>query len=147
MNAWRKLLALTPRNRLVLCQAAALLPMAWMALRLRPLPALTAAVRRRALRAQGRPDQRPLSPDDADAWARLVTVADRHGPLPPSCLRKSLVLAWLLAARGIDATVKLGVTTERGALAAHAWLEVARPSPRRFFNEPGFELLVPAAPS
>jgi len=147
MNAWRKLRALASRERWVLCRASFLLPAAWVALRLRPLPVLTAAVRRRALRARRRPDQRPLSPDDVDAWARLVAIADRRGPMPPSCLRKSLVLAWLLSAHGVDAAVRIGVATERGALAAHAWLEITRPSPRRFFSDPGFELLVPAAPS
>jgi hypothetical protein len=61
-------------------------------------------------------------PDPARvAW--LVEVASRYVPVDATCLRKALVLAWLLARRGVGTTLRIGVARSNRTLSAHAWLE------------------------
>jgi Transglutaminase-like superfamily len=90
---------------------------------------------RRALGRRSLPDIAAAMPLSADP-ARGLGV-DPHGtglrlgaavtrllgalPRDPRCLRKSLVLAELLARRGIPATVVIGVRAD--PFAAHAWVE------------------------
>lgn len=40
-----------------------------------------------------------------------------------TCLPRALTLHWLLARRGVDSQICLGVCLGRGGLAAHAWVE------------------------
>lgn len=69
----------------------------------------------------------PAPPADADAAirrvTRLVDIAARHHLYPMTCLRRALVLQWLLGQRGILADLRIGVHKETGGLVAHAWLE------------------------
>lgn len=55
--------------------------------------------------------------------AHMVNAADRHGPVHPSCLVKSLTLWWLLGRQGISSELRIGVRKEGGNLEAHAWVE------------------------
>ena len=66
------------------------------------------------------------SPEDVApaAIARVVELAARSGLRRHSCLPKSLVLQRLLAQRGHDAALRIGVRKEGERLAAHAWVEV-----------------------
>jgi len=41
-----------------------------------------------------------------------------------SCLRRSLLLWWILHHQGVNATVKVGVSSKDGALLGHAWVEL-----------------------
>jgi len=56
---------------------------------------------------------------------RIVDIATRNHLYPLTCLRQSLTLQWLLARRGIDASLRIGVRKEAGELQAHAWVEYA----------------------
>ncbi len=56
------------------------------------------------------------------AW--LVEVAARYAPVNVTCLKKALVLSWLLGRRGIATTLRIGVARREGDLTAHAWLEL-----------------------
>jgi Transglutaminase-like superfamily len=88
------------------------------ALRRRSLPAVAAAMRRS-------PDRPPIAPESAYfTGLRLgaaVTRVLRALPCDPRCLTASLVLAALLARRGIPATLVIGVRPD--PFAAHAWVE------------------------
>jgi hypothetical protein len=53
----------------------------------------------------------------------LVGVAGRNHLYPMGCLRRSLVLQWLLGRRGIITDLQIGVRKEVDELNAHAWLE------------------------
>jgi hypothetical protein len=53
----------------------------------------------------------------------MVAVATRHLPWHSTCLERSLVLRRLLAKRGLDTELCIGVRKERETLQAHAWLE------------------------
>jgi len=60
----------------------------------------------------------------AKSVARIVAVAAGSGPVRTTCLRRSLLLWWLLRHDGIETVVRVGVRRgERGALDAHAWVE------------------------
>lgn len=54
---------------------------------------------------------------------QLVAIAARHHLYPMLCLRRALVLQWLLAARGLASEVRLGVARGEAGLDAHAWVE------------------------
>jgi hypothetical protein len=62
----------------------------------------------------------------ARAMARMVSLAASYGPYRTTCLRKALVLRWMLARIGIAAELRIGV--RKGAakgVEAHAWVEAA----------------------
>ena len=55
--------------------------------------------------------------------AELLDIARRYSPVGASCLKEALVLARLLHAEGVAATVRIGVARRDAALDAHAWVE------------------------
>ena len=67
-------------------------------------------------------------------WARrrayLVSVAARFGPYRATCLRRSLLLWWVVRRHGLDPRLCLGVRPEpesapgNSELLAHAWIEL-----------------------
>ncbi len=60
---------------------------------------------------------------EAKSIAGMVGIAANHGPYRANCLIKSLVTWWLLAKRGIQSELKIGVNKEAGDFNAHAWVE------------------------
>jgi hypothetical protein len=64
-----------------------------------------------------------INRDDILAWGELVNIAAKRGPVKATCLTRSLVLAWLLTGRGVQAAIRIGVRFNGGALDAHAWVE------------------------
>jgi hypothetical protein len=56
-------------------------------------------------------------------YSAAVARAARHHLYPMTCLRRSLVLKWLLSRRGIQTELRIGVRREAENLDAHAWLE------------------------
>ena len=59
----------------------------------------------------------------ARSVARMVSVAAHHGLYRTNCLKKSLAAWWLLARRGIESELKIGVNKDEGKFNAHAWVE------------------------
>jgi len=53
-----------------------------------------------------------------------VRLASRLQLLAAECLPKSIVLAEMLIARGVQASVVIGVSKKGGQLSSHAWVEV-----------------------
>ena len=53
----------------------------------------------------------------------LVNTAAWRGLYDATCLRRSLVLWWLLRRRGIDSALRIGVRMEDGEFMSHAWVE------------------------
>lgn len=73
---------------------------------------------------------RPLSthPEDtqlkeAQQLARIVSIASSNSAYKASCLKKSLLTWWLLARRGIETELRIGVNNNSGDFKAHAWVE------------------------
>lgn len=55
--------------------------------------------------------------------ARMVGIAAWHSALWTNCLKKSLVLWYLLHRQGIVSELRIGVRREQGEFQAHAWVE------------------------
>lgn len=68
------------------------------------------------------------APEDSLHVARrlhyLIGIASRRFFQPMTCLRRSLVLQFLLARRGIKGEMQFGAKLEQGTLIAHAWIEL-----------------------
>ncbi len=114
-------LRLSGGERRELARAWFELPAVSIALRILPLRRLLAPPRQRPGAARRRLDDGPAAAREA---ARLVRAAARFSPLPSSCLTRSIVLWRLLRRRGVGAEIRIGVSREASALAAHAWIEV-----------------------
>lgn len=122
MNRLRKLVRLPRAERRVLVQAWALFLVADLGLRCLPFKYFSALLRKMPLGGgEERADFRPLSMARLE---RLVEIAGRYAPVEATCLKRALVLSWLLRRRGITTTLQIGVVRQGEALAAHAWLEV-----------------------
>lgn len=63
------------------------------------------------------------TPVELNRLFHLVAIAARHHLYPMLCLRRALVLQWLLAERGEPSEVCLGVARGTGGVDAHAWIE------------------------
>lgn len=138
-----RFLALPRQERWLLCQAWCLLPLTEVALGLLSFPVLERGMERLARSRKPGP---PGSPSP-ERCRELVEIAARHQVGSPGCLRRALVLGWLLALRAIPGQVRFGVRKEAGAFQAHAWLEVGgRPLdvPRRVAR---YSPLLPAPPA
>jgi len=61
---------------------------------------------------------------DGRIIARMVEVAANHGLYQANCLKKSLVLWWLLKRKGITTELKIGVGKDGDDFCAHAWVEL-----------------------
>ena len=59
----------------------------------------------------------------ARSAANVVAIAAGRGPVRATCLRRSLLLWWLLKRDGIETVVRVGVNRDAGTLNAHAWVE------------------------
>jgi hypothetical protein len=106
---------------IVLVQALVLLPTVALALRLTGVERL-----RRLLRAL--PGALPAVDGDtalvqALAISSAVAAAVRLCPWRPTCLHRALVLWLLLHRRGVPSAVHLGVRSDGGSMAFHAWIE------------------------
>jgi hypothetical protein len=117
-NNWRKFLGLSPAERHLFLAATLLLPAVALALRLVGLRRCQAVLTRLAPKGRS-----AAPPGRAAAAARMVLAASRHAPCRADCLRRALVLWWLLRRAGLPGELRLGVRKRDGQLEAHAWVE------------------------
>jgi Transglutaminase-like superfamily len=54
---------------------------------------------------------------------RAVIIAARYAPWRAVCLPQAMAAKWMLARRGYSSTLYLGVSKNRAAFIAHAWLD------------------------
>jgi len=117
MDTLAKLRSLDADEWRVLAEAALLIPVVRMRLRIFGLARLLAARQSPSRSARESSDLPPRR------VAALVVAASNRFPLHASCLARSLVLDRLLRARGFAPELRIGVRVERGGLDAHAWIE------------------------
>lgn len=117
VGRWRTFLGLSPNRRRLFLQAWALLPMVWVALRVRGFHYVHATIDRVSPRSY-----RPAADPTADA-VEATHLAARYSPIPVNCLLRSLVLVFLLRRRGLEAELRFGVRRQDGRFEAHAWVE------------------------
>ncbi len=116
-----KVFQLSPAERLILGQAWVLFLLVELALRILPFTRLLTLSSKMFLKQKGGLSS-PLNPSVSRlAW--LVEVASRYTPVTATCLKKALVLSWLLGRRGTRAELRIGVGRDEGGLRAHAWLD------------------------
>lgn len=120
MERLHKFFQLPPRERIVLVQAWALFLLMELALRVLPFQQLCALCDH-AGRKRPEKSSKPVPSVSRLAW--LVEVAGRFTPVTATCLKKALVLSWLLGRRGLTSTLQIGVARHGDVLTAHAWLE------------------------
>ena len=123
MRELSKLRALTGAERRLLAIALAALPFVAAGLAIFGFGRLHAFMAR-----WPRPRRSRFSSEDAAASyarnaARIVGIAAGRGPVRATCLRRSLLLWWLLRYEGIETVLRVGVNRDGGTLHAHAWLE------------------------
>lgn len=107
---------------MILAQAWGLFLLADLGLRILPFKHLLAVCQKRSLELGGVVAPVPSPSLARVAW--LVEVAGRYAPVNGTCLKRALVLSWILGRRGIATTLRIGVARRGGdSLTAHAWLE------------------------
>jgi hypothetical protein len=118
----RRFRALERPAQVLFLRAIVLLPVVALSLRWGGFRATRAALQRFLSNANPEPETALVNKDVA-MTAHMVNAADRHGPVHPSCLAKSLTLWWLLARQGIPSRLRIGIRKEQGKFEAHAWVE------------------------
>jgi hypothetical protein len=123
MRELAKLRALTPAERRLLMVSCAAAPLVTGALALFGFRRVHAVMARwpRPRYVPARTANDAL--ERARSAARVVTIAAGRGPVRATCLRRSLLLWWLLRWDGIETILRVGVNREGGSLHAHAWVE------------------------
>lgn len=114
-----KLLHLSNADRLLLAQTLLLLGSIRIGLRLLPFTCLVRTLDRLTPRNEQRGQRRMTSADVV--WA--VDVISRHFPWCGTCLTRALAARILLARRGYQTELHIGVARQGDELKAHAWLE------------------------
>ena len=64
-----------------------------------------------------------IQAEESQIVARMVFIAANHGLYRANCLKKSLVIWWLLARAGIPTDLKIGIRKADEVFAAHSWVE------------------------
>ena len=118
----RRFSALPGSAKKLFVEAAVLLPLLKIWLRLRGFRAT-----QRALQRFLGPRARRCDPATAESTtkiiSRMVLAAARHSFLSTSCLERSLALWLLLARHGIASQLRIGVRRTAEKFEAHAWVE------------------------
>lgn len=117
MGHFRKLLALRGSERRDLVLALLVVAVVRLALWLVPLGSLL-----RLLERVPAPRQRVASDPSPAHLLWSVRAASRWVPRA-TCLTQALAARWLLARRGFDAVLRIGVTRSESGIQGHAWLE------------------------
>lgn len=139
MRLLRKIARLDPSDRLLLAEAALVVPIVRMALTILPFRLV-----HRGIAAATRFLRRPAPAtrtQDRITWAVMVVAVRVPGA---SCLTQALAATLLLVRHGHAATLRVGVAkNDDGTLRAHAWLESGG---RAILGEPAPGVFVPFPP-
>jgi hypothetical protein len=124
MGKWGKFRALSIRDRLNLLLFSALLPLVDAGLRgmgYRRFRGFLAAHPRQLAKYRGTEIE---AIEVSKHISYLVSVASGYGLFHFSCLRRSLLIWWLLRRKGIQTDLRIGVKKQEGQLYAHAWIKL-----------------------
>lgn len=107
-------------ERLLLLQAFVLLPLVAVSIKLWGMQRTQSALASLPHQAMSMSSEVLLP--QAEKTARMVGMATRYSAWT-NCLKKSLVLWYLLRCQGIVSELRIGVRREQGEFQAHAWVE------------------------
>lgn len=102
--------------------AAAMLPLVSLALRVLGFQRVQAVLRRWSAEMPAAPEN---AAETAQHTAEIVNAAANRGFIRANCLKRSLVLWYLLRRRGIVTDLRIGVRRGDNGFEAHAWIEYA----------------------
>jgi Transglutaminase-like superfamily len=71
----------------------------------------------------GRTRARGVTIGAARQVGAIVSIAARRGFVRASCLRRSMLVWWLLRQQGMQSEIRFGVRMTEGRLEAHSWVE------------------------
>lgn len=120
-RAWQRWRELTVKERLILLEALLLMPVAGLLLRLLRYQKVLHGLER--LTPLGKRQPGEVTAVKLKRVGELVNIAAWRGVYTATCLRRSLVLWWMLRRRGVDSKVRIGVRNDGGEFASHAWVE------------------------
>jgi len=122
---WRRFQNRPPEDRALILRAALLLPLTEMGLLLLGFHRWKELIEEFSLSARR---SRALPADSQREMARravrAVRSAELHGPTRPNCLKRSMVLWWLLRREGVEGELHIGARKEAARFEAHAWVEL-----------------------
>ena len=120
-EALRKFRRLSGMERGIVCESAALIPAAWVAVRVFGFR-VGAALQSQGVRSAPEPKKEYLKL--AECIARLASAAAARLPFQTSCLEQSIALCWMLQRRGMNPQLRVGGRKDAEGFEAHAWVEV-----------------------
>ena len=123
MRELAKLRALTGAERRLLIVSCAATPLVAFGLSILGFRRMHAALARWPRRRDARFGTEQAASCRARSVAKVVAIAAGRGPVRASCLRRSLLLWFLLRRDGVETILRVGVSREGGTLHAHAWVE------------------------
>jgi hypothetical protein len=123
MSKLNKVGQLPPGDRWLLFQAVLLLPVVHIALLLLGYSRLRRVLEKLAPLRASQESVSEARRQSAREIARIVSIAAQHGFYKATCLRRSLLVWWLLRRQGIESQLDFGVRMVDGKLEAHAWVE------------------------
>ena len=107
--------------KILLGQAFLLLPLVTLSLHFQGLKTTQQRLSALSLRDPSLPPQDSLS--QIQITVKVVAIASKYSKIWSNCLRKSLVLWFLLRRQGIASDIRIGVQFENKSFKAHAWVE------------------------
>ena len=119
--ALQRWMELSIGERLTFLQALFLLPLAGLLLRFGRYQSVLSALQKVTPLKERRSKVDPMR--EARRTAELVNAAAWRSLYDATCLRRSLVLWWMLRRRSIDSQLRIGARMEGDNFAAHAWVE------------------------
>lgn len=123
LRNWRELRRLSWRQRWLLLQAFAILPVIVLGLRLLGYQRLRSLL----LRLSSAPPDHThttLILQQGQETARLTQAAASRLPFWVSCLAQSITIWWLLRRQSLASDIRIGVNRNDGDFQAHAWVEI-----------------------
>ena len=125
MQRWRRFRRLSGFERGVVLEAAAGLPIAWLAVRLLGFRVCKGAFDKpRVGTLCNSHFSEAVALDGARRIAHLADVTSLNLFFRTSCLEQSLVLCRTLRRRGMSADLRIGARKEANRFEAHAWVEL-----------------------
>lgn len=121
---WRNFRGLSAEEKRLLALSTALLPLLVLAHRFFGLRRVQVVLDQFLPKRGGANEVSPECIRFGLVASRMVQIAAKHGVCRVTCLQKSVLLRWLLARRGIQGDLRIGVRKREGQLEAHAWVEL-----------------------
>ena len=125
MRRFNRFRRLSGFERRIVLEAAAGLPIAWLAVRLLGFRICRAVFEKSRVAGQNSTSPEPGALGLARRIAHLEIVTAANLALRTTCLEQSLVLCRMLRRRNLNADLRIGARKEAGRFEAHAWVEVA----------------------